>query len=76
MIDGPDREKPRFPPDKEAIAARALRALADLMSARMTLAFAGAACGGDLLFAEGRIGAVCAARDWRRERLGVTISLL
>jgi hypothetical protein len=51
MIDRPDREKPRFPPDKEAIAARALRALADLMSARMTLALAGGACGGDLLFA-------------------------
>jgi hypothetical protein len=41
---------------------RATRALADRMSARMTLAFAGGACGGDLRFAEGRAGAVCAAR--------------
>ena len=54
-IDGPDREKPRFPPDKKAIAARALRALADLMPARMNLGICGGACGGDLLFAEGAL---------------------
>jgi hypothetical protein len=48
MIDAPGREKPRFPPDKEPIAARAIAE---------PLAPGGPydlrrACGGDLLFAE------------------------
>ena len=53
MIDAPRREKPRFPPDKEPIAARALaEALADLGVGPADLAICGAACGGDLLFVE------------------------
>jgi hypothetical protein len=53
MIDAPGREKPRFPPDKEPIAARAIaEALADLGVGPSDLAICGGACGGDLLFAE------------------------
>ena len=53
MIDAPDRAKPRFPADKEPIAARALAAaLADLDVGPGDLAICGGACGGDLLFAE------------------------
>ena len=53
MIDGPDRAKPRFPADKEPIAARAIAAaLADLDVGPGDLAISGGACGGDLLFAE------------------------
>jgi hypothetical protein len=53
MIDAPGREKPRFPPDKEPVAARAIAsALADLDVGPGDLAICGAACGGDLLFAE------------------------
>src|SRR5208337_4165779 len=51
MIDAPGREKPRFPPDKEPIAARAIEeALADLGVGAADLAICGGACGGDLLF--------------------------
>jgi hypothetical protein len=53
MIDAPGREKPRFPPDKEPIAARAIaEALAELDVSPADLAICGGACGGDLLFAE------------------------
>jgi hypothetical protein len=53
MIDAPGREKPRFPPDKEPIAARAIAsALADLDVGPADLSICGGACGGDLLFAE------------------------
>jgi hypothetical protein len=53
MIDAPGREKPRFPPDKEPVAARAIAsALADLDVGPGDLAICGGACGGDLLFAE------------------------
>jgi hypothetical protein len=53
MIDAPGREKPRFPPDEELIAARAIaQALADLGVGQTDLAICGGACGGDLLFAE------------------------
>jgi hypothetical protein len=53
MIDAPGREDPRFPPDKEPIAARAItEALADLGIGPADLAICGGACGGDLLFAE------------------------
>jgi hypothetical protein len=53
MVDAPGREKPRFPPDKEPIAARAIaEALADLGVGTVDLAICGGACGGDLLFAE------------------------
>jgi len=57
MIDAPGREKPRFPPDKEPIAASAVRtALADLGAGPLDLCICGGACGGDLLFAEAALG--------------------
>ncbi|MGO7658254.1 hypothetical protein ACC679_25375 [Rhizobium ruizarguesonis] len=53
MIDAPNRRAPRFPSDKEAVAAAAI---ADILSQvgtrRGDLAICGGACGGDLLFAE------------------------
>jgi hypothetical protein len=53
MIDAPGREKPRFPPDKEQIAAKAIAgALAEIDVGPQDLAICGGACGGDLLFAE------------------------
>jgi hypothetical protein len=53
MIDAPSREKPRFPPHKEPIAASAIAgALADLHVGPDDLCICGGACGGDLLFAE------------------------
>jgi hypothetical protein len=53
MIDAPGRETPRFPPDKEPVAARAIAsALADLDLGPRDLCICGGACGGDLLFAE------------------------
>ncbi len=53
MIDGPRRERPRFPPDKEPIAANAIAAaLADLSAGPRDLGICGGACGGDLLFGE------------------------
>jgi hypothetical protein len=53
MIDAPGRAKPRFPPDKEPVAAGAIAAaLADLDLGPSDLAICGGACGGDLLFAE------------------------
>jgi hypothetical protein len=53
MIDAPGREKPRFPPNKEPVAARAItEALADLGIGPADLGICGGACGGDLLFAE------------------------
>ena len=53
MIDARDRSKPRFPPDKEPIAAGAIAAALD--EARVganDLGITEGACGGDLLFAE------------------------
>ena len=59
MIDAPDRKDPRFPSDKEPIAATAIAAKLDALGAGPDdLAFCGGACGGDLLFAE-----ACLARD-------------
>jgi hypothetical protein len=53
MIDAPGRERPRFPPDKEPIAAHAIAAaLAELDVGARDLCICGGACGGDLLFAE------------------------
>src|ERR1700730_5902819 len=53
MIDAPGREKPRFPPDKEPIAAQAMHGpIADLYVGPADLCICGGACGGDLLFAE------------------------
>jgi hypothetical protein len=53
MIDAPDRSPPRFPPDKEPLAAAAIDKLLDELGAVTTdVAISSGACGGDLLFAE------------------------
>ncbi len=53
MIDAPGRKEPRFPPDKEPIAAAAIAStLEGLGVGREDLAICSGACGGDLLFAE------------------------
>ncbi len=53
MIDAPGRREPRFPADKESIAAGAIAAKLDELGAGgEDLALCGGACGGDLLFAE------------------------
>lgn len=53
MIDAPDRQEPRFPADKEKIAAQAIAKKVDELDAGpKDLALCGGACGGDLLFAE------------------------
>jgi hypothetical protein len=53
MIDASGRKKPRFPADKEPIAAKAIvGALADLYVGPDDRCICGGACGGDLLFAE------------------------
>ncbi len=63
MIDLLDRAEPRFPADKEGIAAKAIAAKLDELGAgKEDLALCGGACGGDLLFAE-----ACLQRDVRLE---------
>jgi tetratricopeptide (TPR) repeat protein len=63
MIDAPGREAPRFPPDKEPIAAKAISDKLDALGAgAQDLALCGGACGGDLLFAE-----ACLARGLKLE---------
>ncbi|MPZ76426.1 MAG: DUF4071 domain-containing protein [Deltaproteobacteria bacterium] len=63
MIDAPDRPEPRFPPEKEEIAAAAIAAKLDELDAGPEdLALCGGACGGDLLFAE-----ACVARGLKIE---------
>lgn len=53
MIDAPDRATPRFPPDKEAIAAQKIAEALDRLGAGPDdLALTQGACGGDLLFTE------------------------
>ena len=53
MIDAPGRAEPRFPPEKEGAAARAMAQKLDELGAMPgDLALCGGACGGDLLFAE------------------------
>ncbi len=53
MIDAPGREGPRFPADKEPVAAEAIgQALDDVGVGAGDLCICGGACGGDLLFAE------------------------
>ena len=56
MIDAPDRKQPRFPADKEPIAAAAIaKALDDLGATAADLALTQGASGGDILFAEAAI---------------------
>jgi tetratricopeptide (TPR) repeat protein len=63
MIDAPDRKEPRFPPEKEPIAAKAIADKLDALGAGPEdLALCGGACGGDLLFAE-----ACLARGLKLE---------
>src|SRR5467141_1807242 len=63
MIDAPGRKQPRFPADKESIARDAIvDTLTQAGAGPGDLAICGAACGGDLLFAE-----ACLARDMRLE---------
>ncbi len=53
MIDAPGRETPRFPADKEAIAAQKItEILAKIGAGPEDLALTQGACGGDILFAE------------------------
>ena len=53
MIDARNRPAPRFPPDKEPIAARAIDSALDALRAGAgDLGITEGACGGDLLFAE------------------------
>jgi len=63
MIDAPDRPEPRFPADKEPVAAQAIAAKLDELGAGPEdVALCGGACGGDLLFAE-----ACLERGLRLE---------
>jgi hypothetical protein len=63
MIDDPDRQRPRFPPEKEPVAAAAIaNTVAEIGAGPGDLAVCSGACGGDLLFAE-----ACLARDMRLE---------
>jgi hypothetical protein len=56
MIDKPERPRPRFPADKEPLAARAIAAKLDALQAGPEdLAICGGACGGDTLFAEAAV---------------------
>jgi hypothetical protein len=65
MIDTPDRPVPRFPPDKESLAAARIGAALDGLGAGPNdLAIAQGAAGGDILFGE-----ACLAR-------GVSLQLL
>jgi hypothetical protein len=53
MIDAPGRVPPRFPAEKEKIAAQAIaKKLDELDAGPKDLALCSGACGGDLLFAE------------------------
>lgn len=53
MIDAPNRSEPRFPADKEGIAAKAINdKLVALGVGLSDVGLCGGACGGDLLFAE------------------------
>src|ERR1700675_1287064 len=63
MIDAPGRKQPRFPADKESIAKGAIvDTLTQAGAGPGDLAICGAACGGDLIFAEAGL-----ARDMRLE---------
>ena len=65
MIDAPDRPEPRFPADKESIAAARIGAALDALGAGPDdLAIAQGAAGGDILFAE-----ACLARGVRFQML-------
>ncbi|HEV2862008.1 MAG TPA: tetratricopeptide repeat-containing protein [Pyrinomonadaceae bacterium] len=55
MIDAPGREKPRFPPDKEAVARQKIKETVEAetrLGAGVAYGIAGGASGGDILFHE------------------------
>ncbi|NOQ64769.1 MAG: DUF4071 domain-containing protein [Methyloprofundus sp.] len=53
MIDAPNREKPRFPQEKEPLAVEAIaQQLKKLGATEGDIAICGGACGGDLIFSE------------------------
>jgi hypothetical protein len=55
MIDAPGREKPRFPPDQEAVAQKAIREAIEAERDRpggVAFGIAGGASGGDIMFHE------------------------
>lgn len=61
LVDAPDRDVPRFPPEKVARATEAIEAVIDTIGAGPgDLAFTQGASGGDLIFAES-----CVARGVR-----------
>jgi hypothetical protein len=63
MIDGPQRQAPRFPESAVPVARRAIAARLDELDAGpLDLAICSGACGGDLLFAEAAL-----QRDMRVE---------
>jgi hypothetical protein len=63
MIDNRNRATPRFPPEKEPVAAAAIAGtLIEIGAGPRDLAICGGACGGDLLFAEASL-----ARDMQLE---------
>jgi tetratricopeptide (TPR) repeat protein len=63
MIDAPGRKKPRFPAEKEPVAAAAIaQKLDELKVGPEDLAICGGACGGDMIFAE-----ACLQRGMRLE---------
>ncbi len=65
MIDAPGRTPPRFPPDKEAIAARKIAETLDELGANpQDMGITQGACGGDILFAE-----ACQQRDVKLQLL-------
>lgn len=60
MIDTPERPAPRFPADREPIAADAIAAKLDELGCNgQDLAICGGTCGGDLLFAEAALRRGC-----------------
>ncbi len=60
MVDAPDRPVPRFPADREALAAGAIDAKLDELGMNGDdLAICGGACGGDILFAEAALRRHC-----------------
>jgi tetratricopeptide repeat protein len=55
MIDAPNREKPRFPPDQENVAIQKIKKVVTeelMLPDGMAYGIAGGACGGDILFHE------------------------
>ena len=52
MVDAPDRQSPRFPPERVPLVRRAIAEAVWLIDDADAEGISGLACGGDLLFAE------------------------